>query len=173
MGSLANVVVGTTIDPTTFGNAVVDLVNKIGAGCSLYRSTPLSVGASANTTLAMNAEDHDTASFHDNSTNPSRITIPAGYGGLYFVSYCIDPAAVTAGVSCWIQKNGNSTVRYAGAATTTSASAVFPLVASCVMDLAAGDYVEVGAFHSAVGAQNWLNNSNNRARFTASLIGPS
>jgi hypothetical protein len=56
----------------------------VGVMLRLTSTTGISNGTS--TTLDFTTELFDTDSFHDNSTNPSRITIPAGKGGKYLVT---------------------------------------------------------------------------------------
>ena len=48
-------------------------------------SPGITTATGAVTTISFNAENWDTHDFHDNSTNPERITIPAGLGGRYLV----------------------------------------------------------------------------------------
>lgn len=56
------------------------------AAVRAYRTTDTAnLTPSTATAIALNAEDYDTHAFHDNSTNPSRFTIPAGMTGLYQV----------------------------------------------------------------------------------------
>lgn len=64
--------------------ATVRDVPKAFIGCSLTKSATqaITTGGSG-TAITFDGEDFDTDGFHDNSTNPSRITIPAGLGGWY------------------------------------------------------------------------------------------
>ena len=53
-------------------------------GCNIYRTTGnQTISDSTATAIDFNAESFDTDTFHDNVTNPSRVTIPAGKGGKY------------------------------------------------------------------------------------------
>ncbi len=54
-------------------------------GCSVYRTTTLSVANNTETVIGNDAENFDTDGFHDNATNNSRLTIPAGKAGKYWV----------------------------------------------------------------------------------------
>jgi hypothetical protein len=54
-------------------------------GCRAYASNDQNVANSTNVIIGFNNENFDSNSFHDNSTNNSRMTIPAGYGGKYQV----------------------------------------------------------------------------------------
>lgn len=52
--------------------------------CRIYRTTAnQNVADATATAISYQAETYDTQSLHDNSTNPSRITIPSGGSGLY------------------------------------------------------------------------------------------
>jgi hypothetical protein len=62
---------------TPSGSAVV--------GCMLRKSADQTISNSTFTAVTFNTEVFDTDSFHDNSTNTSRITIPSGKGGKYVV----------------------------------------------------------------------------------------
>ena len=55
-------------------------------GCSVFASAAQNTTAVTNTAAAFNSENYDTNTFHD-TTNNSRITIPAGYAGKYKVSF--------------------------------------------------------------------------------------
>jgi hypothetical protein len=54
-------------------------------GCRAYASNDQNVANSTNVIIGFNNENFDSNGFHDNSTNNSRMTIPAGYGGKYQV----------------------------------------------------------------------------------------
>jgi len=60
--------------------------------------------------IPWDAEEYDTHAFHDNSTNPSRLTIPAGYGINYFEMTCVIRGELnTSGTfyGVFFQKNGS------------------------------------------------------------------
>jgi hypothetical protein len=55
-------------------------------GCSLYQNlASTSIANNTATAMAYDTEAFDTDGFHDNVTNNSRITIPAGLGGYYLI----------------------------------------------------------------------------------------
>ncbi len=87
--------------PARLGIGTTDQVLKVTAGVPAWAtpSAPAFVGASAyvnsgSVTYAANvekildatSEEFDTDGFHDNSTNPSRMTIPAGKNGKYLIT---------------------------------------------------------------------------------------
>lgn len=47
-------------------------------GASAYRSSLQSISNATSTAVSWNAEEFDTDSIHDNSSNPSRLTVPSG-----------------------------------------------------------------------------------------------
>lgn len=51
--------------------------------CVVYRSANLAVANNTVTLVGWDTEEFDTHAFHDNATNNSRLTIPAGLDGLY------------------------------------------------------------------------------------------
>ena len=52
-------------------------------GASVYASSSQSISNATWTTMTWNSESWDTDAFHDNSTNNSRLTVPAGLAGKY------------------------------------------------------------------------------------------
>ena len=52
--------------------------------CGAYKQAQQTV-SSTTAALTLTSEDYDTATMHDNSTNPARITIPSGGDGRYIV----------------------------------------------------------------------------------------
>lgn len=55
--------------------------------CSVYRgTTQTGIVTATFTPINFTSEDSDVLGMHDNSTNPSRITIPTGYGGSWLVN---------------------------------------------------------------------------------------
>ena len=121
-------------------------------GCSLYNSTTLSFANNTETTITYDSEYFDTHGFHESVTNPSRITIPTGYGGKYLIS----------AANRWVQNsngarnmtlyvNNNSVVdmmNLPGNATTLSYC-----FRSLIYTLAAGDFIQIRA--SQTTGQTW------------------
>jgi len=59
------------------------------AGVSLQQTTGQSISNNTDTFLTFDTENFDTNAFHDNSTNNTRITIPAGKGGYYQFNFAV------------------------------------------------------------------------------------
>jgi len=109
-------------------------------GCSLFSTSTTSAGNSTYTAVLFNSESFDTDGFHSTSVNTSRITIPAGLGGKYLVNAFGEwdnNASGYRGLNFYL--NGTRIRNHY-----LTASAIFPTQQlSCVLNLAAGDYIEV------------------------------
>lgn len=80
---IASVTAGSLIDPTTFGNAVVDSINRVGAFAK--RTTSLSLPATTLTYVTMPTEVEDTHGLF--SPGNALFTIPTGKAGVYTTSF--------------------------------------------------------------------------------------
>lgn len=92
--------------------------------------------SSSETVLPFQAEDFDTNTFHDNTTNNSRITIPAGKGGKYLIGAV---AGANNDIRIRIRLNGVTDITAANGEGFTYCYAA----CSTVYVLSAGDYLEV------------------------------
>lgn len=93
--------------------------------------------------IAFNSETSDLEGMHDNATNPSRVTIPAGLGGLYVVDYFIFFQTNTILVFV-LKVNGTWQYNYHKAAGPYGHH-------SYTITLAAGDYLEMGILQEGGG----------------------
>lgn len=110
-------------------------------GVSLRRNAVQSIGSGSPVAVSWDTELFDTAAFHDLVTNPSRITVPAGYDGKYLITANTGWAAVMPGqVVTYIRLNNT---RYIVDVTDTDASQGGYQSLAIVLDLVAGDYIEV------------------------------
>jgi len=110
----------------------------------VYHSTTQTVAHNSNTALVFNSEVTDPEGFHSVSSNPSRLTVPTGHGGLYLaIAIARFQANATGARSLALAVNGigfaSNTVLNLGAAYPTSV-----LVAGTYV-LNAGEYVEAFA----------------------------
>jgi hypothetical protein len=123
-------------------------------GCALWKSANQSIATTTSTIITFDNEFFDTNGFHDNATNPSRITIPAGLGGKYQINCAIsfDLGTGTGIRAMTIWKNGGVYLY----ANMTNANATYGqnITSSVVLELAAGDYVEMGGFQTTGVALN-------------------
>ena len=148
IGSSANVLTVSGGLPVWAAPAAPSLV-----GCSLYKSANQSINNNTFTAITFNSEDYDTDSFHDTSTNTSRITIPSGKGGKYLITgVIIFQDNATNDRTVYLYKNGTSdqelfAQKNAGGYNTSNGL-------SFVKVLNAADYIEVFALQNSGGALN-------------------
>lgn len=124
------------------------------AGCLLRLTSDQAVANDTSTYITFTTEDFDTDSYHDNTTNTSRITIPTGKGGKYllFGSFFWD-ANGTGWRRIEIVKNRTTVLGvlyndWSGIGQPNSQGL------SIVADLVAGDYVEVQGRQTSGGSLN-------------------
>lgn len=121
-------------------------------GCSVYRDTSTqTITTSVSTAIQFNNEQWDTDSIHDNVTNNTRLTIPTGKGGKWRFSASAEFSANTTGTrSIWFRKNG-SNIRFCQQVPAASTGNTTNPLAETVLELAAGDYVEIMVFQDSGG----------------------
>ena len=118
-------------------------------GCAVTRTSNQTISNNTATAIEWNSEEYDTDGFHDNVTNNSRLTIPSGKGGKYLISGAIIYDADADGArNLSIYKNG-TIFNYTNIIPTSSSASYTCLAASMVMDLAAGDYIQIYTNHTA------------------------
>lgn len=110
-------------------------VTKIADCVSLYNSTSQHIDNGSFTAYTFDSEYVDTAGYHDNVTNPSRITIPTGKGGKYLMMAKSDLGSVRDTQSAFYV-NGSATVIW------YVINWDYTTYVIAVLDLADGDYVE-------------------------------
>jgi tetratricopeptide (TPR) repeat protein len=129
--------------------------NETAIGCSLYRTADQSISNATATMISWDAELYDTNSFHDNTTNPTRMTIPAGLGGKYLISVSIPYTANAVGERVgYVHKNG--TLFYLTSRGNLSATIGTFVNYSYIINLAATDYIEIQTYQSSGGALSVL-----------------
>ena len=114
-------------------------------GCSLYNTTSQSLTNNTLTAVTFDVEYFDTNTFHDNSTNPTRVTIPSGKGGKYQINFITSGDGGYSGIwETFLYKNGSSIF---GAAVTPSLTSPYNFGACPtlvgVWEFAAADYFEI------------------------------
>jgi hypothetical protein len=129
------------------------------SGARLTKSSTQSVATGTETAITFDGEDYDTDSYHDNSTNNTRLTAPAT--GYYMVGGSAEVLGLNVSykyVIVRIRANGtnedgdgrNRTHSMADAANSAFPSSPF----SRVVYLAAGEYVELTLEHNAGASYN-------------------
>jgi hypothetical protein len=129
-----------------------------------YHNTTQSIASGSATAVALNTEQADGAGFHDNATNNSRLTVPAGKGGLYLVGGAIRFNTAAAGTRRYLglRANGTTTLGEFEQPATASFPTCFGAV---VVFLSATEYVEMLAFQDSGGAVNLINSTNAWPKF--------
>lgn len=121
--------------------------------------------------LSFNTEDFDSDGFHSTSSNTSRITIPTGKGGKYLINAGLDCDLATNYAYLIFVKNGSNTGLQTGpngafiGAIVNVGSNSSKVFGSCVLALAAGDYIECGFQNSSTATMTF------NARFSAIYLG--
>ncbi len=137
-------------------------------GVSAYKSTNQSVNNVTDTAITWNAEDFDTDGFHDNSTNNTRFTIPSGKGGYYLLNCLIAGEVATINrFLAAIKKNGTTSVLQFEVSSTSSESGP---TGSGIVNLSAGDYIEVIVYHNR-GSANSISGATAYSKFSMQYLG--
>lgn len=128
--------------------------------CTAIQTTVQSIGNAAFVALLFQSEDEDSHAMHDNSTNPSRLTVPVGWDGVWGVSGSVMFATNgTGGRLATLRKNGTGLL---GVCTGAAAGATVQAGATTgtrLLRLVAGDYIECMGFQSSGGALNTVPNT--------------
>jgi len=140
-------------------------------GCALYRGGPQSLSDNTATILTFDNEYFDTDGFHNNSTNNSRITIPAGLGGKYLVQGMVHlESDNTTGVrKLLLWKNGTSGTRLINFF--RPAEPTQNILISGIFSLVAGDYVELQGLQQSGGTFNFFPTDTGYGFFSATFLG--
>ena len=106
------------------------------------------------TAVLWTAEDYDTDLIHDNAVNPSRFTCPAGMGGVWRFSYCIQFAAAASGArNAYMQVNATGR-RYGENLVETALG--WRVTGTADIILTAGQYVELIVFVGGAALNVWV-----------------
>ncbi len=146
-----------TAPPAAWGDAVRNGLEFLARrpGCVVQRTAAQSIPNSALTAIQFTATDvRDTDGYHSTATNPERITVPAGLGGLYSIGAVVPYVGNATGARVVrLRINGATTVASVDVPTNAGTTSTSVHV-SVLWPLAVGDYVEVLAFQSSGGALN-------------------
>ena len=135
------------------------------AGCSIKQSSAQSISNNTDTILNFDAEFFDTDAFHDNSTNNSRITIPAGKGGYYLFTLNVRFNGGTSGdFFIKLIKNGAEEQVIAAQLNSVTPASQYSVIAAG----AVSDYFQAKAYQGS-GSTQTIEIS--QTRFQASFLG--
>jgi hypothetical protein len=155
----------------TFGDGTTQSTAPaiVGSGCRIFHNTTQSVPNATATLVSFNSEEFDTDSYHDTATNNSRITIPSGKGGLFLVvgqlAYASGGASQSA--EARILKNG---IRVSATLQQFATSSAQYFQVTTPLQLVAGDYLQMQAFHQLGGAVDLNGNSSSDPRTFFSVV---
>ena len=134
-------------------------------GVSCKSTANQSINTDTVTALTLGTEDFDTDAFHSTTTNTSRITIPTGLGGKYrFDVYVSFEGGVLASGYRLVSVRKNATDSF-GIGQSKAFDHSTMMAGSVILDLVAGDYVEITATHNNGSAVNV------QGRFQAEFLG--
>lgn len=116
-----------------------------GIGVRAYNSgTQAITGDNAVHALTLDSEEFDTDGFHSTSSNTSRITIPSGLGGKYSVAGNVGSIPSQNGYAIGaLYKNGSTYIAGSSNAIGLVNTGFQTVPVQAVVDLAAGDYIEI------------------------------
>ena len=121
-------------------------------GVSLCKSADQSISNTTLTAVTFNTELFDTDGFHDNSTNNSRITIPAGKAGKYLFTAKAMWLVNSGGGIRFIQLTKNGTDITGDNNVTPNANFGVTSQVNQVFNLAVSDYIEAKIYQDSGGA---------------------
>ena len=121
---------------------------------SVYRTADLSVADVTATAVPWTAEKFDTAGFHDNATNPSRLSVPVGEDGLYLVTVNGEWAPNASGERVIHFQRSGAEYLLVNTIPGVATISLRP-TATWVGRLAYPDYVECVVYQSSGAALNW------------------
>ena len=137
-------------------------------GCRLTSSVNPTFAASTYTAVTWDGEAFDTDGFHSTVTNTSRITIPAGKAGKYYIQGLVDFDNNATGVRQAIIRENNTTDRFANV---IPASIQYPSgEISGILNLTVGDYVELWVIKTSTSSQQFFLTQPN-GTFSATYLG--
>lgn len=135
-------------------------------------SASISVPNNTTTTLTFNSETYDTNGFHSTSSNTSRLTVPTGKGGYYFIYADLQYAASGSNnYNAQIAVNGNTIA--APSVGTSGGTFNTSVAVHIAYALAEGDYVELKARQITGGALDAKMNNAVETNFGMFYLGAS
>ena len=148
-------------------------------GCALKVSTGQSLTNGTETTINFDQEDFDTDAFHDNVTNNSRITIPAGKAGKYAiyakVTFPSTPSGATGYRRMSIKLNGTTYfASFQDSSAFESGAGTFnkTIQISQIIDLVATDFLTCTAQQGSTSTLTTVTGFSDRDNvFTATYLG--
>lgn len=121
-------------------------------GCKVTRGSAQTIANSTVTVVAFTSEEWDSDGFHDNATNNSRMTVPAGHSGKYTVSATVVFTANATGRRVVrLFKNGTTIVGRTDSNAVSVAGVITTLNVTAEVSMSPTDYIEVQVFQDSGG----------------------
>ena len=130
--------------------------------------TEMSLPYNTFTKMTYNTELEDSDGAYDHSTN-YRFTVPAGKGGFYHLTawYTVATGTDSTAFELWLYKNGSASTGGEDMQGKSVNQSYNTVACATVIELAAGDYVEMYAKQASGGATSSYNiGYSNEGRFT-------
>lgn len=149
-GQVDSIVAGTNIDNIDNTDPVNPIINAAASGGGAFSGClvthTLAQTISGSTTMTWDTEDYDVGGWHDNVTNPERLTVPSGVAFVRLSMNARDTSSVTGQWNCTLTMNGTDT--FVGGVTNETETAGGDAVSavSGVIAVIAGDYFEMLCF---------------------------
>ena len=139
------------------------------SGWRVNRSASFTLSNSTTQFVSWDDETFDTNTFHDNSTNPSRITIPSGKGGYYLITAKVlfQNINATGSRQLLFLKNGAT---FFGTYETDSINSQ-EVMLSTIVNLVATDYIEVRLYQTSGSNMTSMGGAVNSNYFVGQFLG--
>ncbi len=150
------------------GHTVVGDIPYGFIGAKIYNDGTQAIANVTSVIVLFGSEDFDTDGFHSISTNTGRFTIPTGLGGKYLLNGYLRWDTNTAGLrqTTWNKNGANIKGSVLSSTPTIGYNNSYSL--SVVVDLAAGDYVELTVYQDS-GSSRTLGAASGSETVSASL----
>jgi hypothetical protein len=137
------------------------------SGASIYPSADITLTNQTSVTITFDSESYDTDSYHSTSTNTSRMTVPSGKSGKYLSIANFTISTQTARVEAIMKLNGTTDIRQ----WTIFTSAPKTLVCATVLNLTAGDYLEIRLYNDSTSSANLKSDGGNQTQWSLTYLG--
>lgn len=138
-------------------------------GASVSNSGSQSIANTTETIMTFDTEQFDTDGIHSTTTNTGRMTIPAGKGGKYLLNGMFNCASNGVSMEFYVYVNGSYYITgFPQTEAKANARGTVMAILNLVLNLSAGDYVEVKAYQESGAA---VNVRNQYGRYQISYLG--
>jgi hypothetical protein len=122
------------------------------SGAKVFRTALINIANNTATKIAFNTEDFDTNTYHDNTTNNTRLTVPTtGYYRVNVYCYRAGQTAALSRFSIWKNGSGGNTTYFgSGAGFDTQTHSLHT-----ILSLNANDYLELEIYQNSGGAKDF------------------